>query len=238
MEAKKLSIAEQCEAFMNMANPSKPNVRQHVYAHGYTHESGKYFIEDVECAASKKVDSRWKGDECHSGIISMILDVANTWCDVALHPKLKPMVNVRQIMPRLSISKKLESDPFFAKMAEVLEAAMPFYRLALDAKDQGDKAAKARIGKMAKSNGYEMKEIVTVSEPSQPQLVVTEEMKEKACEAVAEALGDALDCTRVWSAWGVGTMSQDDFSLVAQDSSRVLEIVEAVLGVIGNTKNP
>ena len=48
-------------------------------------------------------------------------------------------------------------------------------------------------------------------------------------DAVAEALGDAYDCTRVWSAWSYGTMSQDDFFLVAEDAGRLGEIVDAVI---------
>lgn len=61
---------------------------------------------------------------------------------------------------------------------------------------------------------------------------ITEEMMEKARDAVAEALGDAYDCTRVWSAWGYGTMGPDDFALVADDDSRVAEIVEAVISAL------
>jgi hypothetical protein len=44
---------------------------------------------------------------------------------------------------------------------------------------------------------------------------VTEELRQAVIEAVAGALGGcAYDCTRVWSAWSYGTMSQDDFSLI------------------------
>jgi hypothetical protein len=35
-------------------------------------------------------------------------------------------------------------------------------------------------------------------------------------DALAETLGDAYDCIRVRSAWGVGTMSEDDFVMVAE----------------------
>lgn len=52
---------------------------------------------------------------------------------------------------------------------------------------------------------------------------------EDAGAAVAEALGEAYDCHRVWHAWGVGTMTQDDFSLVGDDPERVVEIAGAVL---------
>ena len=57
----------------------------------------------------------------------------------------------------------------------------------------------------------------------------TPEVRESVIEAIAEALGDAYDCTRVWSAWSYGTMSQDDFSLVAEDRSRLEEIADAAM---------
>lgn len=47
-------------------------------------------------------------------------------------------------------------------------------------------------------------------------------------EAVAEALGNAYDCLRTWSAWGVGTMGQDDFALVREDADRVAEIANVI----------
>ena len=57
----------------------------------------------------------------------------------------------------------------------------------------------------------------------------TPEVRESVIEAIAEALGDAYDCTRVWSAWSYGTMSQDDFSLIAEDRSRLEEIADAAM---------
>lgn len=52
-------------------------------------------------------------------------------------------------------------------------------------------------------------------------------------DAIAIALSDAYDCTRVWAAWGVGTMSEDDFQLVAEDDERLDEIVDAALVAAG-----
>lgn len=49
------------------------------------------------------------------------------------------------------------------------------------------------------------------------------------CDAVTEALGDAYDCTRAWSAWGYGTMSAADFSAVVHDGDRVAEIAQAAV---------
>lgn len=56
-----------------------------------------------------------------------------------------------------------------------------------------------------------------------------QELPEAVIDAVAATLGDAYDCGRVWSAWGVGTMSQDDFHLVAEDGERVAEIARAAV---------
>lgn len=56
-----------------------------------------------------------------------------------------------------------------------------------------------------------------------------DELPESVLDAVAEALGDAYDCTRVWEAWFVGTMSQDDFHSVADSSERVEEIARAAV---------
>ena len=61
-----------------------------------------------------------------------------------------------------------------------------------------------------------------------------EQLRAKITDAVIESLGSAYDCTRTWSAWGHGTMSQDDFSLVAEDGERVAEIVEAVMTTIAD----
>lgn len=41
--------------------------------------------------------------------------------------------------------------------------------------------------------------------------------KERLVELLSENLGDTYVCTRVWSAWQHGTMSEDDFFPVTQD---------------------
>jgi hypothetical protein len=66
------------------------------------------------------------------------------------------------------------------------------------------------------------------AEPSSA-TVPSDEQMDKVRDAVAGALGDAYDCLRVWSAWGVGTMRSGDFSLVAEDSERVNEIANAAV---------
>jgi hypothetical protein len=72
------------------------------------------------------------------------------------------------------------------------------------------------------------------TEQPQTAQALSEELREEVCTAVETVLGDAYDCTRVWSAWGVGTMSQDDFSLVSSDAARVAEIADAAMTAMGS----
>jgi len=67
---------------------------------------------------------------------------------------------------------------------------------------------------------------------------VTEAARERVHDAVAEALGSAYDCLRVWAAWGVGTMSQRDFVLVAEDADRVGEIADAAIAALTAPAEP
>lgn len=46
---------------------------------------------------------------------------------------------------------------------------------------------------------------------------------------VAEAMGDTLVCTRTWSAWGYGTMSEEDFYPAGEENDLVDSIVETVI---------
>lgn len=65
-----------------------------------------------------------------------------------------------------------------------------------------------------------------------PPASAQDDAKEAVMEAIAAALGDAYDCMRVWSAWGVGTMSQDDFRLVADDAGRLGELADAAIAAM------
>nr|WP_261524480.1 hypothetical protein [Burkholderia multivorans] len=57
---------------------------------------------------------------------------------------------------------------------------------------------------------------------------------EAVCDAVASAIGSsAYDCMRVWEAWSVGTMGQDDFLPIIDDADRVNEIATAALDASG-----
>ena len=62
---------------------------------------------------------------------------------------------------------------------------------------------------------------------------LTDEQAEKVDEAIREALGDAYDCLRTWSAWSYGTMGPGDFSQVAEDSDRVADILNAAAAALG-----
>ncbi len=46
-------------------------------------------------------------------------------------------------------------------------------------------------------------------------------------DAMAEQLGDLYYCGRVWSAWQVGTMTEDDFSIASEDDDIVYNFVSA-----------
>ena len=57
--------------------------------------------------------------------------------------------------------------------------------------------------------------------------------REAMRDIIAQAIGgDAYDCTRVWSAWGVGTMSDDDFIPIADQEERLYEIADACLDAV------
>lgn len=54
--------------------------------------------------------------------------------------------------------------------------------------------------------------------------------RENLRDIIAQAIGgDTYDCVRVWSAWGVGTMSEDDFVPVVDQEARLYEIADACL---------
>jgi hypothetical protein len=73
---------------------------------------------------------------------------------------------------------------------------------------------------------------MNTNEKTAGEVGLTDEQRESVRTAIAEALGDAYDCTRVWSAWSYGTMGPDDFVLVAEDDDRLSEIADAAIGAI------
>lgn len=87
----------------------------------------------------------------------------------------------------------------------------------------------------AVQNGMEVDRLNAAlsAQQSAPERVsVPGKVREAVGDSIAEALGDAYDCTRVWSAWGVGTMSQDDFHLITDDASRIGELADAAISAI------
>ena len=50
--------------------------------------------------------------------------------------------------------------------------------------------------------------------------------------ALLAALGDTYDCTRVWSAWGVGTMGEDDFVPVLDRLDDLIDEVAAEIAAV------
>lgn len=58
---------------------------------------------------------------------------------------------------------------------------------------------------------------------------LTEDQKDVVIETTANAVGDALDCMRVWSAWSYGTMGEDDFLPVRDSNERLVDIARAVV---------
>lgn len=54
--------------------------------------------------------------------------------------------------------------------------------------------------------------------------------RDRLRDLIAQAIGsDTYDCVRVWSAWGVGTMSEDDFVPVVDQEARLYEIADACI---------
>ncbi len=54
-------------------------------------------------------------------------------------------------------------------------------------------------------------------------------------EVIRAGLADTYHCTRVWEAWGLGTMSEDDFEPV-DESDTPSEIAQAVLALLSASK--
>lgn len=75
----------------------------------------------------------------------------------------------------------------------------------------------------------------SVALPSFPEL--TEAQQDDIKEAVATELGDAMDCSKAWSAWSHGTMSDEDFTEVREDSSRLHDIAMAGVNAYVKTLN-
>lgn len=60
----------------------------------------------------------------------------------------------------------------------------------------------------------------------------TQKLRNAIQEALVDTLGRVYDCTRVWEAWSVGTMTRDDFIAVTDQDERVYEITEAIVEAV------
>lgn len=56
--------------------------------------------------------------------------------------------------------------------------------------------------------------------------------------ALLTALGDTYDCTRVWSAWGVGTMDEHDFVPVLDRLDELIDEIVAEISAIPTPETP
>ena len=56
----------------------------------------------------------------------------------------------------------------------------------------------------------------------------TAEQQQPFIDKAAELTQDTLFCSRVWSAWGYGTMTADDFSDTAEDDDFINDIAKAI----------
>lgn len=61
--------------------------------------------------------------------------------------------------------------------------------------------------------------------------------REKLIDLIAERLSGTYHCLRVWNAWNVGTMSQDDFEDVGE-SETPAELAEAILALLDAKETP
>lgn len=56
--------------------------------------------------------------------------------------------------------------------------------------------------------------------------------RDRVRDAVAGALDGLYTCGRVWNAWNVGTMSQDDFAPAAEDDDVVGNVTDAAIAAM------
>jgi hypothetical protein len=107
--------------------------------------------------------------------------------------------------------------------AEILELAEPFGGF-----EFGDTQGHKRISFARVIEARARGETRGASPDAASDVEAKEARIEKIAEIIAEELGECFTCGRVWSAWQVGTMSEDDFTPIAEtDIPR--EIAEAIV---------
>lgn len=124
-----------------------------------------------------------------------------------------------------TIRDVLDTAPGFALRNELktIRAALAF----LPTNDAAVSGLDRIIGKLDDASDH-----TPATEPCAPVGQQNEALRQAVMDAIAAALGSAYDCTRVWSAWGVGTMGPDDFSLLADDADRVAELADAAVAAM------
>lgn len=110
-----------------------------------------------------------------------------------------------------------------------------------DAREQAREAMSKFVGILAEKGGRKtdaehlleaaLRALLDATEPQETTTPAAKSQLEAVTNAIEKVLDgqDALHCTRVWDAWGYGTMSEDDFSPVTNDAEAVHEIASAVL---------
>ena len=85
-----------------------------------------------------------------------------------------------------------------------------------------------------------LRALLDATEPQETTAPAAKSQLEAVTNAIEKVLDGqgALHCTRVWEAWGYGTMSEEDFSPVADDAEAVHEIASAVLEALDATEPP
>lgn len=88
--------------------------------------------------------------------------------------------------------------------------------------------------------GQAIRALLDATEPQETTTPAAKSQLEAVTNAIEKVLDGqgALHCTRVWEAWGYGTMSEEDFSPVADDAEAVHEIASAVLEALDATEPP
>jgi hypothetical protein len=132
------------------------------------------------------------------------------------------------------LAEPLRHHPFSDAMWVAHHSAIKSER-AIAAADKAlllDRAQRAEAAKLnAEGRAFEMAQKLEQVERDLAELR-SDDTRERVRDAIAAALGEAMDCTRVWSAWVHGSMRESDFSVVANDDDRLEEIVDAALGAI------
>lgn len=97
-----------------------------------------------------------------------------------------------------------------------------------------EEGLQSALGGMLKDVDY----LRVTAERSQPAAAASQEsigddaLRERVRDAVADNLRGLYYCGRVWSAWSVGTMGEDDFSPAEDDDDIISNITDAVLATL------